>query len=243
MFGKTIENIWKHVNVELVASSAKMEKLVAKPTFKSAKRFNPLLEAVDTIQEKLLLNKPVYTNFAVLDLSKVLMYQFHYQYIKHKYAEWAQLLFTDTDSLCYQVNTEDFYHDIQPDLDLFDTADYPSYHTLHSTVNKEVIDKFKDETAGHPIREFVGLHPKMYQGWTLALARSPRRVSKVSGECKSQITRPFGECDFSSSRNWLNCKINDVFYILFCREISKHKLTIVHCPKNGRWSATLGFAK
>ena len=91
------------------------------------------------------------------------------------------------------------------------------------------------------------------QGWTLALARSPRRVSKVSGECKSQITRPFGECDFSSPRNWLNCKINDVFYILFCREISKHKLTIVHicmakfytpnCPKNGRWSATLGFAK
>ena len=91
------------------------------------------------------------------------------------------------------------------------------------------------------------------QGWTLALARSPRRVSKVSGECKSQITRPFGECDFSSPRNWLNCKINDVFYILFCREISKHKLTIAHicmakfytpnCPKNGRWSATLGFAK
>ena len=66
------------------------------------------------------------------------------------------------------------------------------------------------------------------QGWTLALARSPRRVSKVSGECKSQITRPFGECDFSSPRNKLNCKINDVFYILFCREISKHKLTIVH---------------
>ena len=83
------------------------------------------------------------------------------------------------------------------------------------------------------------------QGWTLALARSPRRVSKVSGECKSQITRPFGECDFSLPRNWLNCKINDVFYILFCREISKHKLTIVHicmakfytpnCPK--KWAS------
>ena len=83
------------------------------------------------------------------------------------------------------------------------------------------------------------------QGWTLALARSPRRVSKVSGECKSQITRPFGECDFSLPRNWLNCKINDVFNILFCQQISKHKLTIVHicmakfytpnCPKNGRW--------
>lgn len=61
-------------------------------------------------------------------------------------------MFTDTDSLCYQVHTEDFYHDIQLDLDLFDTADYPSYHTLHSTVNKKVIGKFKDETAGHPSR-------------------------------------------------------------------------------------------
>lgn len=70
-----MENIQKHVNVELVTSSTKMEKLVGKPTFKSAKRFNPHLVAVDTIREKLLLNKPVYTGFAVLDLSKVLMYQ------------------------------------------------------------------------------------------------------------------------------------------------------------------------
>lgn len=72
-----MENIRKHVNVELVTSSAKMKKLVAKPTFKSAKRFNPYLVAVDKIRKKLLFNKPVYTGFAVLDLSKVRMYQFH----------------------------------------------------------------------------------------------------------------------------------------------------------------------
>lgn len=72
-----MENIRKHVYVELVTSSAKTEKLVAKHTFKSAKRLNPYLVAVDKIREKLLLNKPVYTGFAVLDLSKVLMYQFH----------------------------------------------------------------------------------------------------------------------------------------------------------------------
>ena len=99
------------------------------------------------------------------------------------------------------------------------------------------------------VLNFYCLLPQLMQGWTLALARSPRRVSKVSGECKSQITRPFGECDFSLLRNWLNCTI----YILFCQQISKHKLTTVHicmakfytpnCPKKGRWSATLGFAK
>lgn len=98
----------------------------------------------------------------IFHLSKVLMYQFHYQYIEPKYAERAQLLFTHTDSLCYQVHPEDFYHDIKPDLDLFGITDYP--HTTPSTAQwtRKFIGKFKDETAGHPIREFVGLRPKMY---------------------------------------------------------------------------------
>ena len=88
-------------------------------------------------------------------------------------------MFTDTDSLCYQVHTEDFYQDIQPDLDLFDTADYPSYHTLHSTVNKKVIGKFIDETAGHPIREFVGLCLKMYSS---VLKKNGREVEKETAK-------------------------------------------------------------
>lgn len=78
VFGKTMENIHKHVNVELVTESQKMKKLVAKPTFKVAKRFNEHLVGVNMVREKLLLNKPVYTGFTLLDLSKVLMYQFHY---------------------------------------------------------------------------------------------------------------------------------------------------------------------
>lgn len=182
------------------------------------------------IQEKLLLNTPVYTGFAVLDLSKVLMYQFHYQYIKHKYAERAQLLFTDTDSLCYQVNTEDFYHDMQPDLDLFDTADYPSYHTLHSTVNKKVIDKFKDETAGHPIREFVGLHPKMYRS---VLKKNGREVEMetAKGIGKSVLEREIRHVD---KRGCLFSKVSQMHSMIQIRS-KNHQLQTVKLTKISSW--------
>ena len=120
LFGKTMENICKHVNVELVTESQKLKKLVAKPTFKVAKKFNEHLVGVNMVREKLLFNKRVYTGFPLLDLSKVLMYQFHYQYMLPKYASThLKLLFTYTNSLCYQVFTDDFYRDIQPDLENF----------------------------------------------------------------------------------------------------------------------------
>ena len=78
VFGKTMQNIRKHVKVELVTESQKMKKRVAKPTFKVAKQLNEHLVGVNMVREKLLLSKPVYTGFTLLDLFKVLMYQFHY---------------------------------------------------------------------------------------------------------------------------------------------------------------------
>lgn len=140
-----------------------MRKLVAKPTFHYAKEFSEDLAAVNMMRERLVLKKPVYTGFAVLDLSKVLMYSFHYEYMLPKYGvKRLILLSTDTDSLCYDIQTEDFYRDIAGDIEAkFDTADYPSDHPLYSTVHKKVIGMMKDETAGNPVREFVGLRSKM----------------------------------------------------------------------------------
>lgn len=122
--------------------------------------------AVERLRSKLVLRKPVYTGFTVLELSKVLMYDFHYHYIKVKYGPRTQLLFTNTDSLCYCIQTEDVYRDMQLDLEMFDTSDYPSNHFLHSNTNKKVIGKFKDETNGCPMREFVGLRANMYSFMT-----------------------------------------------------------------------------
>ena len=102
---------------------------------------------------------------AILDLSKTLMFDFHYNYIQKKYSNKAELMFTDTDSLLYHINTEDFYKDISKDIKTkFDTSDYPSDHPsgILTGVNKKVIGMFKDEVAGLQITHFVGLRPKLY---------------------------------------------------------------------------------
>ena len=99
---------------------------------------------------------------AVLDISKTLMYDFHYNTIKHKYQDKAQLLFTDTDSLCYHIKTDDLNSDRREDLEKYDTSNYPKDHSLYSSKFKKEIGKFKDETGGIPITEFVGLRAKLY---------------------------------------------------------------------------------
>ncbi|XP_041351368.1 uncharacterized protein LOC121370296 [Gigantopelta aegis] len=162
VFGKTMENLRKHVDVKLVNNSKRARKFIAKPTFHAFRIFNKDLVAIHMQKQRLILNRPIYVGFAILDISKILMYDFHYNYIKSKYASKAQLLFTDTDSLCYYIQTDDIYQDMLQDSNLFDTSEYPTDHVLYSTVNKKVLGKMKDETHGIPIQEFVGLKSKMY---------------------------------------------------------------------------------
>jgi len=112
VFGKTMENVRKRVNVKIVNDLNRRNKLVSKPTFKSMKIFDENLAAIHMMKGKIVLDKPVYIGFSVLDLSKTLMYDFHYNFIKKTYDDNAKLLFTDTDSLCYEVRTDDVYQDI-----------------------------------------------------------------------------------------------------------------------------------
>ena len=162
VFGKTMENIRKRVDVRLVTDENKLLKMAAKPTYVSSKIFNENLVAVHKIKETLTLNRPVYVGMCILDLSKTLMYDFHYNYIKQKYGSKAKLLFTDTDSLTYEIETSDVYQDFWNDKDKFDNSDYPQDSQYFNTTNKKVIGKFKDEAAGIPITEFAGLRSKMY---------------------------------------------------------------------------------
>ena len=162
VFGKTMENIRKRVNVKLVTDQKKLLKWTSKPTYISSKIFNENLVAVHNIKEQIKLNKPAYVGMCILDLSKTLMYNFHYNYIKQHYGSKAKLLFTDTDSLTYEIEAEDVYSDFWKDKDLFDNSGYPKSSSYHCVKNKKVIGKFKDETKGVPICEFVGLRSKMY---------------------------------------------------------------------------------
>jgi len=178
IYGKSLQNDRKHVNVELINKEKRLLKVIANPCFQSFKIFNEDICATLCTKKKLLLNKPIYVGFSILELSKTIMYEFHYNHIKQKYGNLAKLLFTDTDSLCYQIYTDDIYADMKMDEKLYDFSNYPSNHKLYSKVNLKVLGKFKDETGSIPIAEFVGLRAKMY---SLLYNNIEKKVAKGIG--------------------------------------------------------------
>ena len=184
VFGKTMENIRKRVDVRLITDEKKLLKMASKPTYVSSKIFNENLVAVHKIKETLTLNRPAYVGMCILDLSKTLMYDFHYNYIKEKYGDKAKLLFTDTDSLTYEIEAEDVYRDFWNDKDRFDNSDYPENSTYFDKTNKKVIGKFKDEAAGITITEFVGLRSKMY-----SYIKDNQKVGKTAKGIKKNIIK------------------------------------------------------
>ena len=111
------------------------------------------------------MNKPVYLGQAILDLSKTLMYEFHYDYMRPKYGSKVKLCYMDTDSFVYEIETKDFYRDIAKDVEKrFDTSGYSKDENrpLPIRENKKVIGLMKDELGGKIMTEFVALRAKMY---------------------------------------------------------------------------------
>ena len=165
VFGKTMENVRERSKIKIVngLETDKLERLIAKPNYKGAFQYEESnLVSVNMGESNVMLNKPVYLGQSILDLSKTLMCEFHYDYIKPKYGDKARLLFTDTDSLCYEIKTEDFYEDISADVPRrFDTSNYPKDNPIAGH-NKKIIGMMKDEAGGKIITEFVGLRSKLY---------------------------------------------------------------------------------
>ncbi|CAH3181174.1 unnamed protein product, partial [Porites evermanni] len=211
VFGKTIENIRKRQNIHLIDNRKKAVKLSSRPNFDRCTIFDRNLIAVHMKKTEVYFNKPVYVGQAILDLSKTLMFNFHYTYIKKKYKNKAELLFTDTDSLMYEIKTKDFYLDICPDVrDKFDTSDYPSIHPsgIITGANKKVIGMFKDEVAGRQISHFVGLRPKLYS----FKIEEDREVRKCKGIKKNVVKKKldfddYVKCLFSGEKEMRKMKI------------------------------------
>ena len=125
VFGKTMENIRNHKDMKLVTSDKKYMKYVMKSNFKDGFPFSKHLFAVEMEKTEIKMNKPVYLGQAILDLSKTLMYEFHYDYMRPKYGSKFKLCYMDTDSFVYEIETEDFYKDIAEDVKKrFDTSGY-----------------------------------------------------------------------------------------------------------------------
>ena len=199
VFSKTMENIRNRVDVKLVNTEEKLRKLVAKPNFKGPpKIFNKNLVSVHMKKTSLTMVKPVYLGMCILDLSKTIMFDFHYQYIKSKYGDKAKLLFSDTDSLMYEIETEDFYKDISGDVkDIFDTSDYPENHPsgIPTGINKKVLGKMKDEAAGKIIKEFVGLRAKLY---SYKMYEGEEEIKKCKGIKKQVVQSSISHEDYKT---------------------------------------------
>ena len=124
VFGKTLENISNMVDIRLISSIKVTQKLAAKPNYDCCTICDENLIAVHMRKTKLYFKKTVYLGMSIFNLSKSLMYDFHYNYIKTKYGDKAKLFFTDTDSHAYEITTKDFFKDIKPDIKKrFDTSD------------------------------------------------------------------------------------------------------------------------
>ena len=159
VFGKTMENIRRHRDIKLVNNKEDYLKQVMKPNFKSGTLLGSDLMSCEMEKVKVKMNKPVYLGQAILDLSKTIMYEFQYDYMKKKYdKESLKLCYMDTDSLVYRIRTEDFYKDIAEDVEArFDTSGYVPDRPLPVGKNKKVIGLMKDQLGGKILKEFISL--------------------------------------------------------------------------------------
>ena len=163
VYGNTMGKLRKRVNVRLVKNEKDFLKYTSRPTHITHithKIFGKNYAAIHEIKPVLPLDKPIYVGFTVLELSKWLMYDFHYNFIKKHFD--AELLFTDTDSLTYEIKSENVYEEFFKNRHLFDFSNYPEDPKFFDPTNQKVIAKMKDEPEGKINNEFVGLKSKMY---------------------------------------------------------------------------------
>ena len=187
VYGKTMENVRNRINMKLVNDRKKKAKYVKKINFKHATKFGEKIAAVHMKKTKVILDKPIFVGAAILDLSKIHMFKFHYGYVKKKW-EKVKVLYSDTDSLILEIETDDFFADTGEDVEKwFDTSKYPKDHFAAENgfpvgKNKKVLGMFKDEADGQIIRGFVGLRPKCY-----SVLMEEKQIKKAKGTKKHTV--------------------------------------------------------
>ena len=140
----------------------KLRCLIASPAFARAIIFDDDLAAIQMHKSRLEFNRPIFVGMSIMDLSKHLMYDLYYNQLRKQYRGHCQLLYTDTDSLLLEIETEEVDKDMAQNQCVYDTFDYPQDHPMYSAANRKVLGKLKDECAGREVAKYVGLRPKMY---------------------------------------------------------------------------------
>ena len=163
VFGKKMENIRKHRDIKLVTTDKKRSKLVSEPNYHTINLISEDLSISEMKKTKVKMNKLIYLGLSILEISKTLMYEFWYDYMKPKYNDNVKLCYMDMDSFIVNIKTNDFYDNTASDIEnRFDTSNYEVKRPLPTGKNKKVISLMKDELVGKRIMEFVTLRPKTY---------------------------------------------------------------------------------
>ena len=198
VFGKAMENIRKHRDIQLVTTDNKRSKLVSEPNYHTINLISEDLSVIEMKKTKVKMNKPIYLALSILEISKILMYEFWYDYMKPKYNDNVRLCYMDTDSFIMNIKTNDFYKDISDDVDnRFDTSNYEVKRPLSIGKNKKVIGLMKDELGGEIITEFIALRPKTY------LTDNDKIDTKAKGTKKCIIKKMIKFDDYEK------CLLND----------------------------------
>ena len=157
------ENVRKHRDIKLVTANKSRNYLVSEPNYHTTKWFSEDLLAIEMNKLKVKVNKPVYLGLSILEISKTLMYEFWYDYIKQKYQQNTKQCYIDSDSFIIHVKTEDIYEDIADNVKKrIDTSNYKADRPLPTGKNKKVVGLMKDESGETIMTEFVALRPKTY---------------------------------------------------------------------------------
>ena len=184
-FGKFLQNCRNYTKIKLVKTPDQHRYQTIKPEFKSFSIFTETLAAVELHQTVVTLDKPVYCGFAILESSKLIMYQIFYDVIRKQWPT-ARLLFTDTDSLMIEVTTETLQDDLRNIKQHMDFSNLDPGHQLYSTENKDVPGKFKSEVKDADVAEFIGLRSKMY---SIKLANGKDKYKKAAAGVKKSVAQ------------------------------------------------------
>lgn len=194
-FGKTMENVRDRIDFQLVTTPEKHDKLTAQPRYKRSVIFNENLIGVERTKSTVLLNKPIIIGACILEISKTVMYDFHYNVMLPKYGDKLKVLMSDTDSLIYEIQTHDLYADMKSFKQHLDLSDYDKTNPLYDVTNKKVVGKFKDETNGVAIKEFIGLQSKMYS----YITEDNETTKKAKGVNKSTVKKCLSIDDYRTT--------------------------------------------
>ena len=200
VFGKTMESIRKHNDIKLVTTDKKRSKLVSEPNYHTINLISEDLSIIEMKKTKVKMNKPIYLGLSILEISKILMYEFWYDYMKPKYGNDVRLCYMDTGSFIMNIKTNDVYKDIANDAkNRFDTSNYEVNRPLPMGKNKKIIGLMKDELGGKMIKEFVTLRPKTYS----YLTNDGKEDKKAKGTKKCIIKKVIKFNDYKK------CLLND----------------------------------